>query len=121
MAEVLARELAPERLEVYSAGTEPSQVRENTLTVLEELGYSTAGLTSKSAEQFLDDSFDYVVTVCDHAREVCPTFPGAKKLLHWSFPDPSRATGNVEEQLAVYRQTREMIQKTLERFLSELN
>ncbi len=103
MAEVLLRARGGERFEVHSAGTEPSAVRPLTLRVLEEAGLDTSRLRSKSVEEFLGQRFDYVVTVCDQARQTCPVFPGRHVSLHWGYEDPAAAEGTEEERLAVFR------------------
>jgi arsenate reductase len=103
MAEALLRRHGGSRFEVVSAGVEPGAVRPMTLRVLQEAGLETAGLHSKSVGEFIGQPFNYVITVCDQARQVCPVFPGGRRTLHWGYPDPSEATGTEEEQLAAYR------------------
>jgi arsenate reductase (thioredoxin) len=83
-----------------------------------ELGIDISGQHSKTLDEFLDQRFDAVITVCDQANETCPVFFGAKSRLHWSFPDPSQATGTDAEQLAVYRQVRDAIRERIELELS---
>ena len=89
MAEGLLRALGGERFEAHSAGTEATQVRPLAIRAMAELGIDISGQSSKTLERYLNDSFDAVITVCDQANEVCPVFFGAKRRLHWSFPDPS--------------------------------
>ncbi len=103
MAEILLRRKGGDAFEVFSAGTEPSAVRPLTLRVLQEGGFDTSGLRSKSVDEFLGQRFDYVITVCDQARQSCPVFPGSGESLHWGYEDPSEASGTEEEKLAVYR------------------
>ena len=103
MAEVLLRRHGSDAFEVHSAGTQASIVNPLTIRVLEEAGLTTAGLRSKSVDEFRGQRFDYVVTVCDSARQVCPVFPGDGERLHWGFDDPSEAQGTEEERLAVFR------------------
>jgi arsenate reductase len=86
---------------------------------MQELGIDISHHTSKSLQQYLNQSWDYVITVCDAANEACPNFPGGKRRLHWSFPDPSKATGTYEEQLDVYRQVRNAIHERIRTFLIE--
>ncbi|WP_026369512.1 arsenate reductase ArsC [Kallotenue papyrolyticum] len=107
MAEGLLRALGGERYEVFSAGTEATQVRPLAIKAMAELGIDISGQHSKTLERFLNQPFDYVITVCDQAAEACPLFPGPARRLHWSLPDPSKATGDEEAQLAVYRQVRD--------------
>lgn len=118
MAEVLLREKGGDRYEVHSAGTEVSEVRSLTLRVLEEAGLPTEGLRSKSVNEFIDHRFDYVVTVCDSARQTCPVFPGEGKRLHWGEDDPSAATGTEEERLAAFRRVFTAISGRIDRFVT---
>lgn len=111
MAEGLLRHLGGDRFEAHSAGTEATHVRPLAIEAMRELDIDIAGQESKTLDRFLGggEPFDAVVTVCDQAAETRPVFPGAKRRLHWSFPDPSKATGTRDEQLAVYRQVRDDI------------
>jgi arsenate reductase len=117
MAEGLLRALGGDRFEVFSAGTEATHVRPLAIQAMAELGIDIAGQQSKTLDRYLDQPFDAVITVCDQANEACPVFFGAKERLHWSFPDPSRATGSEDEQLAVYRSVRDAIRERIEREL----
>ena len=117
MAEGLLRHLAGSRAEVFSAGTEATQVRPMAIISMAELGIDISGQESKTLERYLGEPFDYVITVCDQANETCPVFFGNKERLHWSFPDPSQATGTAEEQLAMYRAVRDAIQERIAREL----
>lgn len=103
MAEALLRHHGGDRFEVHSAGTVPRGVNPLTLRVLEEAGIDASGARSTSVNDFLDQTFDYVVTVCDEARQVCPVFPGVHSSLHWGYEDPAEAEGTEEERLAVFR------------------
>ncbi len=103
MAEALLRHHGGAAFEVFSAGTEPKGVNPLTVRTLEEAGLPTHELNSKPVEQFLGQSFDYVVTVCDQARQSCPVFPGSQQALHWGYEDPADATGSEEERMAVFR------------------
>ena len=117
MAEGLLRKLGRERFEAYSAGTEPTRVRPLAIKAMHELGIDITGQQSKTLERYLDRPFDKVITVCDQANEACPLFFGARERLHWSFPDPSKATGSEDDQLAVYREVRDAIRERIEREL----
>jgi arsenate reductase len=108
MAEALLRHHGGDAFEVYSAGTEPKGINPLTLRVLAEAGIDASRARSKSVDEFRGQSFDYVVTVCDQARQVCPVFPGVHESLHWGYEDPAEAQGSDEERLAVFR--RVMIQ-----------
>ena len=103
MAEALLRRHGGDRFDVSSAGTQPRGVNPLTLRVLEEAGIDASGARSKSVEEFLGQRFDYVITVCDQARESCPVFPGVHESLHWGYEDPAEATGSDEERLRVFR------------------
>src|SRR5918992_1289569 len=107
MAEGLLRHLAGARFEVYSAGTEATSVRPEAIAAMAELGVDISGQESETLDRYLGEPFDYVVTVCNDANEACPVFPGAKRRLHWSFRDPSRAAGSDEERFEVFRKVRD--------------
>jgi arsenate reductase (thioredoxin) len=114
MAEGLLRHLAGDRFEVISAGTEATHVRPLAVRAMEELGLDISGQESKTLDRYLGESFDYVITVCDDANEACPIFPGAEKRLHWSFEDPSAATGTDDERLDVFRTVRDRIRARID-------
>ena len=103
MAEGLIRHKGGARFEVYSAGTEPHGVNPLTQMILAEAGIDSSWAHSKSVNEYLDQDFDYVITVCDEARQVCPVFPGVHQSLQWGYEDPAVATGTEEERLAVFR------------------
>ena len=107
MAEGLLRRLGGDRFEAHSAGTEATGVRPLAIQAMAELGIDISKQTSKTLDPYVDQRFDYVITVCDEANESCPIFPNTTHRLHWSLPDPSRATGNEAERLAVYRKVRD--------------
>jgi arsenate reductase len=109
MAEGLLRYLGGSRFEVHSAGTEATHVRPFAIEAMAELGIDISQQQSKTLDRYLGEPFDAVITVCDQAAEACPVVPGARRRLHWSFPDPSKATGPRDEQLAIYRQVRDAI------------
>src|SRR5918994_253975 len=109
MAEGLLRNLASDRFEAMSAGTEATRVRPLAIRAMEEIGIDISEQESKTLDRYLQEPFDYVITVCDDANEACPFFPGAENRLHWSFEDPSRAEGSEEERLAVFRRVRDGI------------
>ena len=117
MAEGLLRALDGERFDAFSAGTEATHVRPLAIRAMSELGIDISGQQSKTLDRFLNQPFDAVITVCDQANEACPVFFGATRRLHWSFPDPSKAEGDEEHQLAVYREVRDAIRERIEREL----
>ncbi len=117
MAEGLLRQLGSDRFEVFSAGTEATFVRPLAIKAMAELGIDISKQQSKKLDRYLDEPFDDVITVCDTAAETCPIFPGAAHRQHWSFEDPSKATGSEDEQLAVYRRVRDEIRSRIEQEL----
>jgi arsenate reductase (thioredoxin) len=121
LAEALFRQLAGDRVAVDSAGSNPAgHVNPRTIHVLDEAGIEHGWARSKSMTEFLDHEFDYVLTVCDDAAEVCPVFPGPAIRTHWSIPDPALATGTEDEVLAVYRATLGDLRGRTEAFLATL-
>lgn len=114
MAEGLLRHLGNDRFEVYSAGTEATFVRPLAIKAMADLGIDISHQRSKTLDRYLGEPFDDVITVCDTAAEACPVFPGATRRRHWSFEDPSKATGSESEQLRVYRQVRDQILSRIE-------
>ena len=114
MAEGLLRHLAGARFEAMSAGTEATRVRSLAIRAMEEIGIDISSQESKTLDRYLEESFDYVITVCDDANEACPFFPGAQSRLHWSFEDPSRVEGPEEERLAIFRSVRDRIRERIE-------
>jgi arsenate reductase len=116
MAEGLLRHDGGERFEVFSAGVSPSRVRPEAITAMQEVGIDISDQRSKSVDEFAGQPFDYVITVCDNAREQCPFFPLETKRLHWSFDDPAAATGGEVERLAVFRRVRDEIRARLREF-----
>jgi arsenate reductase len=118
LAEALLRTLGEGAFEAYSAGTEPRGVHPLTVRALADVGIDIGAARSKSVDEFLGRSFDYVVTVCDRARESCPVFPGAENTLHWGFDDPAAATGTEEERLAVFRRVMEQIAGRVRLFIA---
>ena len=114
MAEGLLRHLAADRFEAHSAGTEATGLRPLAVRAMGEVGIDISQQESKTLARYLEEPFDYVITVCDQANEVCPFFPGAKNRLHWSFEDPSQAKGSEDERLAVFRRGRNVIKERIE-------
>ncbi|OGL16143.1 MAG: protein-tyrosine-phosphatase [Candidatus Rokubacteria bacterium RIFCSPLOWO2_12_FULL_71_22] len=120
MAEGWLRALAGERFEAASAGTEATRVHPLAIRAMAEVGVDIAGHVSKTLDRFLAEPWDWVVTVCDAANERCPVFPVRTTRIHWSFDDPSRATGSEEARLAVFRRVRDEIGARLRTWLSGL-
>jgi len=117
MAEGLLRADADDNYEVESAGVEPSFVRPHAIEAMREIGIDISGHRSKSLDEFLGQPFDYVITVCDNAKEHCPVFPGNARRIHWSFDDPAAAIGDDAAQLAVFRRVRDEIRDRLREIL----
>ena len=111
MAEGFLNALYGSQYKAYSAGTEPSAVNLYAVKVMAEAGIDISRNRSKSVEEFVTMSFDYVVTVCDHAKETCPFFPGGKTYIHKGFEDPSQITGSENENLARVRKIRDEIKE----------
>jgi arsenate reductase len=117
MAEGLLRHDSGDRFEVASAGTKPSSVRPEAITVMKELGIDISSHRSKHVNEFAGQSFDYVITVCDNARETCPVFFGTATKMHHDFEDPAATTGPEPERLAVFRRVRDELRKYLADFV----
>ncbi|MBM4341225.1 MAG: arsenate reductase ArsC [Deltaproteobacteria bacterium] len=117
MAEGLMRFLGGEGWKIQSAGIISSYVHPLAIRAMEEIGIDISGQTSKSMDQFRNEQFDYVVTLCDHAAMVCPNFPGKAKRIHWPFEDPAGVIGTVEERFVVFRRVRDEIKTKIEEFL----
>ena len=114
MAEGLLRSVANDHFDVASAGTNPKGVHPRTVEVMKEVGIDITQQTSKDVKQFLDQKFDYVITVCDRAKQQCPIFPAAEPI-HWGFDDPAEAPE--ASQLEVFRRVRDEIRQRLGLFL----
>lgn len=121
MAEGLLRRDAGERFEVESAGTKASSLRPEAIAAMSEIGIDIRGQRSKSVDEFDGQRFDYVITVCDNARETCPVFFGAAQHLHQSFEDPpSPDAGTDEERMTIFRRVRDELRAFLRDFSSRV-
>jgi len=109
MAEGILRHYGSEHFEVESAGTKPSQVNPTAIQVMNEIGIDISNHRSKHLDEFKEQSFDYVITVCDNAKESCPVYLKVTKKLHWSFPDPPHKEAISESVVAEFRNVRDMI------------
>ena len=118
MAEGLLRHLAGDRFEVASAGTDPQGLNPGAVTAMREIGIDIAHHQSRHVDQFAGQQFDYVITVCDRAKENCPIFPGTFSL-HWSFDDPASAVGTVETRQTVFRRVRDEIAERVRDFVQK--
>ena len=118
MAEGLLRRDGGARFAVESAGTQPSRVRDEAIAVMREIGIDISAQRSKSVAEFVGQPFDYVITVCDDAREHCPVFPAATQRIHWSFDDPAAVAGDEAARLAVFRRVRDELRARLRQFIA---
>lgn len=119
MAEGLLRHDHRDKFNVASAGTKATRVRPEAIQVMQEIGIDISGHRSKVVDEFAPESFDYVLTVCDNAKESCPIFPGHGNRLHHSFEDPAAVEGSEEERLAAFREVRDQIRDYFRRFPPE--
>jgi len=117
LAEALLRDFGGADFEAFSAGTEPKDVNPYAVRVLDEIGIDWSGARSKSATDFIGQPFDYVITVCDRARQTCPVFPGNHNTLHWGLDDPAEVEGPDEAKLEAFRRTRTEVATRLRPFV----
>jgi arsenate reductase len=121
MAEGLLRKDGGNSFDVFSAGTNPTQVRLEAMTVMRELGVDISTHRSKSVSEFSGQNFDYVITVCDNAKETCPIFPSQTKRIHWNIEDPAAIDGSEELGLGAFRRTRDELRARLAAFVEDQN
>jgi arsenate reductase len=119
MGEGLFRAEGGGGFEVLSAGTKPSSVRPEAIAVMKEIGIDISGQRSKSVNEFAGQAIDYVVTVCDNARDNCPVFPAGTARLHWSLEDPAAIQGSEEKRLAEFRRIRDQIHDRVKAFFRD--
>lgn len=119
MGEGLFRHEGGPEYQVCSAGTKPSTVRPEAIAVMREIGIDISGHRSKPVDEFFGQSFDYVVTVCDNARDNCPVFPAGTARIHWSFEDPAAVKGSEPERLAAFRRIRDQIHERVRAFVRD--
>jgi len=117
IAEALLRDLGGYGFEVYSAGTRPRGINPYTERVLRDAGVTIEGLRSRNVSEFLNQRFDYVITVCDDAAEECPVFPNAAERIHWSFEDPAAVEGTELQKLAAFQHTLQAMRRRLDLFI----
>jgi arsenate reductase (thioredoxin) len=120
MAEGLLRELGGEKVEAFSAGSEPSRVNPYAIEAMAARGIDISSHRSKSLQEYIQQPFDYVITVCDNAAESCPLFPGKAQRIHWSFPDPAAVQGNHEDILASFVTVRDGLETKFSEFVKNL-
>jgi arsenate reductase len=120
MAEGLLRSIAGDRFEVESAGVDPSSVRPEAIEAMSEIGIDISGHRSKSVDEFSGEEFDYIITVCDNAKESCPVFPGKAVRIHNMFEDPPPASeGDYGSRIGIFRRVRDEIREWLKGFVAE--
>ncbi len=119
IAEAYLRHFAGEKVEIYSAGVETHGVNPRAIAIMKEDGIDISQHTSNNIDEYFNIDFDFVITVCDHAKERCPFFPTKAKKFHHNFPDPAKATGTEEEILEQFRQVRQMIKSYSQQFVSD--
>ena len=117
LAEGYLRYFAVEKANIYSAGIETHGVNPRAIAAMKEDGIDISTHTSNHVDEYADINFDYIITVCDNAKEACPVFPSTAKQFHYNFPDPAKAQGNEEEITAQFREVREMIKNYSEDFV----
>lgn len=119
MAEGFLRHMAGDKFEVFSAGVKPTAVNPLAIKVMAEIGIDISKHSSKSVMEFIDQSFDYVVTVCGNAQKTCPVFPGEHEKIHWDLKDPAAVEGSEEDKLKVFRKVRDKIKSRIVEWLNE--
>ena len=117
MAEAMLREWGGDTFEPFSAGTEATGIKPETVQVMDEIGIDISGQRSKTIDEFRGQAFDWFITVCDDAQQNCPVLPGVEQSAHWSIEDPSAATGTPEERLEAFRRVRDQLRNRLRLFI----
>ena len=117
IAHGLLRDMAPDQFDVFSAGSHPSRVHPMSIAIMEEVGIDISHHTPDYVDDYLDVGINTVITVCDNANQVCPTFPGDVERIHWSIDDPFRGWSFNANQLDSFQETRRNIRRRLESFL----
>ncbi|MBT3253545.1 MAG: arsenate reductase ArsC [Candidatus Marinimicrobia bacterium] len=119
IGEGLMRDMAGDKYEVFSAGVEPSRIHPMSILVMQELGIDISHQTSDDVNDYLDSGIDIVISVCDHAAQTCPTFPGDVQRIHWGLKDPFHGWDVDESKLPDYRKTRDDLKQRIQELLSE--
>jgi arsenate reductase len=118
MAEGLLRHLGGDRYDVFSAGTHPVGLNPGAVEAMQDIGIDISKHRSKHMNEFTDQAFEYVITVCDRAKDSCPRWPHAATLIHWSFEDPAAVTGTADERRHAFRTARDQIKQQIELFIT---
>jgi arsenate reductase len=121
MAEGLLRSLGGGRYEALSAGTVATRVRPEAVAVMREIGIDIGQQQSKTLERFLGEPLDWLVTVCDQAREACPVLPGVRQQRHWSISDPAAIQGSEADRMAAFRAARDDLAQRIRDLVAELD
>ncbi len=121
MAEGFLKHIAADKFEIFSAGVKPTMINPIVIKVMAEVGVDISKQRSKSVMEFINQKFDYVITVCNKAKQTCPVFPGKYEKIHWDIEDPAEAQGNEKEKLRVFRKIRDKIQKNILQFTAQKN
>jgi len=119
MAEGMLKHLYPEKFEVCSAGTNPAGINPDAVKVMAEIGIDISGQKSEGIKKYMNTAFDYVVTVCDSAKETCPAFPDPAKVIHKGFYDPAKTSGSKEEVLDSFRRIRDEMKEWITDFFKD--
>ena len=119
IAEGYLRHFTGNKADIYSAGIEAHGVNPKAMATMQEDGIDISNQTSNNIDEYLDVNFDFIITVCDNAKEQCPIFPGKARKFHFNFPDPAKATGSVDEISEQFRQVREQIKIYCSNFVLE--
>ena len=117
MAEGMLRALGDDRFEAFSAGTEATRVRPEAIAVMDEIGIDISGQASKGIDRFVGEGFSWLITVCDEAKEACPTIPGVAQQAHWSIDDPSAVSGDDDARLTAFRAARDILRDRIHMFM----
>ena len=121
IGEGLLRRAGGQKFAVESAGVAPSFVRPEAIEVMREIGIDISGHRSKSVDEFLGQPFDYIITVCDNAKQNCPVFPANSQRIHWSIDDPAEVSGDNETRLGAFRAARDELQTRIREFIEATN
>jgi arsenate reductase (thioredoxin) len=119
IAEGYLKHFAGDKAEVWSAGVETHGVNPRAVAIMKEDGIDISRQTSNNINEYRDIDFDYVITVCDNAKERCPWFPSKAEKFHYNFPDPAKATGSEEEIMGKFREVRDMIKEYSRKFVQD--
>jgi arsenate reductase (thioredoxin) len=118
MAEAMLRVMGGGEFDVFSAGIDAGHVRPEAIAVMNEVGIDISGQESKSLDRFFNERFDWLITVCDNARQNCPVFPGVEQSMHWGVDDPAEVTGAEARRLEAFRRARDDLRNRIRLFIT---